>query len=73
MESPAEHTLTMLDACVHNPLRMKSFHVVWAGNVQECSLESRIGKASPSQPKCRRLYPSHERGLASLEADQEYS
>jgi type II secretory pathway predicted ATPase ExeA len=35
----------MLDMCVDNPLRMKSFHVVWARNVQEYSLKLRIGKA----------------------------
>src|SRR5712691_6375829 len=35
----------MLDMCVYNPLRMKSFHVVWARNMQECSLKSSIGKA----------------------------
>jgi hypothetical protein len=44
MESFAEHISSMLDVCVYNPLSMKSFHAVWAGNVHEYSLKSNIGK-----------------------------
>ena len=44
-ESAAEHSPTMLDMSVYNPLSMKSFHVVWTRNVQECTLKSSIGKA----------------------------
>jgi hypothetical protein len=29
-----------------HPLRMKSFHGVWAGSIQEYSLKSRIGKVT---------------------------
>ena len=32
--------------CIHNPLSVKHFHGVSAGNVHECSLKPRIGKAS---------------------------
>ena len=32
--------------CVFNPLSMKSFHKVLAGNVHEYLLKSSIGKAS---------------------------
>jgi hypothetical protein len=37
-ESPAEHIPTMPDVC-SNPLGMKSFHGIWAGNVHECLLK----------------------------------
>jgi hypothetical protein len=36
----------MLHMGVYNLLSMKSFQGVWAGDVQECSLKSRVGKAS---------------------------
>jgi hypothetical protein len=32
--------------CVHNPLRVKYFHGVAAGNTHACSLKSRIGEVS---------------------------
>ena len=35
----------MLDVYVHNFLSMKRFHEALTGNVPECSLESRVGKA----------------------------
>jgi hypothetical protein len=35
-----------LAGTLHNPLSVKHFHAVWAGNVPECSLKSCIGKAS---------------------------
>src|SRR5262245_21540509 len=37
---------TRLAGTLHNPLSVKHFHAVWAGNVHECSLKSCIGKAS---------------------------
>jgi len=50
-----------LAGTLHNPLSVKHFHAVWAGNVPECSLKSCIGKASPlcyvlrDMPPVRRL------------------
>ena len=35
-----------LDVCVYNPLNMKSFHGVSAGNVHGCLLKPSIGKVS---------------------------
>jgi hypothetical protein len=32
--------------CVHNPLRVKNFHGVSAGNVHKCLPKTRIGKVS---------------------------
>jgi hypothetical protein len=37
---------TLLDVYVHNPLSVKHFHGVLAGNVHEDSLKSHIGKVS---------------------------
>jgi hypothetical protein len=42
-----------LAGTLHNPLSVKHFHAVWAGNVPECSLKSCIGKASNI------LHPKH--------------
>ena len=46
----------MLDMDVYNLLSMKRFQGIWAGNVQECSLNSRIGKASYIVYLQRHLY-----------------
>src|SRR2546427_5255169 len=45
-ESFAEHIPTMLVVCIYNPLSMKSFHGVSAGNVHKCLPKTSIGKVS---------------------------
>ena len=37
--------------CIHNPLSVKHFHGVSAGNTHECSLKSRIGEVSGVLPR----------------------
>jgi protein SCO1/2 len=67
----------MLDMGVYHLLSMKRFQGVWAGNVQECSLQSRIGKARPvsrTSSGVRGAWgernPEEEEGGVSLRAAQ---
>jgi hypothetical protein len=54
--------------CAHNPLSVKHFHGVLAGNVHERSLKSRIGKVSCIGPLTTRRYAAASATFAARRA-----
>jgi hypothetical protein len=85
-ESFAEHIPTGLDVCIYNPLSMKNFHGVSAGNIHKYMPKTYIGKvrfiaviwfgssslqtANAQDPDCTHGPDTCKQGFVWREADE---